>query len=74
MQAELHRTTQLAGLKDNPTAPLVQAAEAALAAMVQANNVPDAGAQCQRRAVADKEGRRVCSMLMWADPKVQPNE
>jgi hypothetical protein len=46
--------------------------ETALVAMVRANNVAEAWAKCQTTAVADKDGRRVCSMPMWADPEAQP--
>jgi hypothetical protein len=47
-------------------------AETALVAMVRANNVAEAWAKCQKTAVADKGGRRVCAMPMWADPESQP--
>ena len=47
-------------------------AEAALVVMVRANNLPEAWAQCRRSAVADKSGRRVCLMPMWAEPPSQP--
>jgi hypothetical protein len=47
-------------------------AEAALVSMVRANNVADAWAKCQTMATPDKDGRRVCSMPMWADPEGQP--
>jgi hypothetical protein len=47
-------------------------AETALVGMVRANNVADAWSRCQQTATADKEGRRVCSMPMWADPQGQP--
>ena len=46
--------------------------ETALVGMVRANNVAEAWARCQKAAVADKNGRRVCSMPMWADPEGQP--
>jgi hypothetical protein len=46
--------------------------ETALVGMVRANNVAEAWARCQKTAVADKNGRRVCSMPMWADPVGQP--
>jgi hypothetical protein len=47
-------------------------AEAALVGMVRANNVAEAWAKCQNTATADKNGRRVCVMPMWADPEGQP--
>ena len=47
-------------------------AETALVGMVRANNVAQAWATCQKTATADKDGRRVCSMPMWADPESQP--
>lgn len=47
-------------------------AETALVGMVRANNVAEAWAKCQQTTTADKDGRRVCSMLMWADPEGQP--
>jgi hypothetical protein len=47
-------------------------AETALADMVRANNVEEAWAKCQTTAIPDKNGRRVCSMPMWADPDGQP--
>ena len=47
-------------------------AETALVDMVRANNVPDAWAECQKSAIADKDGRRVCLMPMWADQEIQP--
>lgn len=47
-------------------------AEAALVSMVRANNVAEAWAQCLKTATSDKDGRRVCSMPMWADPEGQP--
>jgi hypothetical protein len=47
-------------------------AETALVGMVRANNVAEAWAKCQQTAVADKNGRHVCSMPMWADPESQP--
>ena len=46
--------------------------ETALVGMVRANNVAEAWAKCQKTATADKDGRRVCSMPMWADPEGQP--
>jgi hypothetical protein len=48
-------------------------AETALVDMVRANNVAAAWAKCQETATADKAGRRVCSMPMWADPEGQPS-
>jgi hypothetical protein len=47
-------------------------AETALVGMVRANNVAEAWARCQKTATPDKDGRRVCSMPMWADPEGQP--
>jgi hypothetical protein len=47
-------------------------AETALVGMVRANNVAEAWAKCQNTATDDKDGRRVCSMPMWADPEGQP--
>lgn len=47
-------------------------AEAALVDMVRANNVAEAWAKCLNTATADKGGRRVCSMPMWAEPEGQP--
>jgi hypothetical protein len=47
-------------------------AEIALVSMVRANNVAEAWAKCQKTAVTDKGGRRVCVMPMWADPESQP--
>jgi len=47
-------------------------AETALVGMVRANNVAEAWAKCQKTATPDKDGRRVCSMPMWADPEGQP--
>lgn len=47
-------------------------AEAALVSMVRANNIAEAWAQCRRSAAIGEEGRRVCSMPMWADPEGQP--
>jgi hypothetical protein len=47
-------------------------AETALVSMVRANNVAEAWAKCQKMATDDKDGRRICSMLMWADPEGQP--
>jgi hypothetical protein len=47
-------------------------AENALVSMVRANNVAEAWAKCQNTATDDKNGRRVCSMPMWADPEGQP--
>jgi len=47
-------------------------AETALVAMVRANNIAEAWAKCQKTAVTDKGGRRVCAMPMWADPESQP--
>lgn len=47
-------------------------AETALVGMVRANNVAEAWVKCQKTATADQEGRRVCSMPMWADPEGQP--
>jgi hypothetical protein len=47
-------------------------AETALVGMVRANNVAEAWAKCQKTAMPDKDGRRVCSMPMWADPEGQP--
>jgi hypothetical protein len=47
-------------------------AETALVGMVRANNVAAAWSKCQQTTTADKEGRRVCSMPMWADPEGQP--
>jgi hypothetical protein len=47
-------------------------AETALVDMVRANNVVEAWAKCQKTATDDKDGRRVCSMPMWADPEGQP--
>ena len=47
-------------------------AETALVGMVRANNVGEAWARCQKTAIADRNGRRVCSMPMWADPEGQP--
>ncbi len=49
-------------------------AEAALVAMVRANNLPDAWARCQQSATPDKTGRRVCLMPMWAEPQGQPDK
>lgn len=48
------------------------AAESALVGMVRANNLVDAWSRCQKTATADREGRRVCSMPMWAEPESQP--
>lgn len=48
------------------------AAESDLVQMVRSNNVPDAWAKCQKSATADKGGRRVCMMPMWAEPEIQP--
>ena len=47
-------------------------AETALVGMVRANNVAEAWAKCQKTAMANTNGRRVCSMPMWADPEGQP--
>jgi hypothetical protein len=47
-------------------------AENALVRMVRANNVAEAWAKCQKTAAVDKDGRRVCSMPMWADLERQP--
>ena len=47
-------------------------AETGLVGMVRANNVAEAWAKCQKTATAAKDGRRVCSMPMWADPEGQP--
>jgi hypothetical protein len=47
-------------------------AESALVRMVRANNLGEAWAACQKSATADKDGRRVCAMPMWADPESQP--
>jgi hypothetical protein len=47
-------------------------AESALVSMVRANNLGEAWAACQKSATADKNGRRVCAMPMWADPESQP--
>ena len=47
-------------------------AETALVGMVRANNVAEAWTKCQKTALPDKVGRRVCSMPMWADPEGQP--
>jgi hypothetical protein len=47
-------------------------AETALVSMVRANDVAEAWAKCQKTAVTDKGGRRVCAMPMWADPEGQP--
>ena len=47
-------------------------AESALVSMVRANNLGEAWAACQKSAIADKDGRRVCAMPMWADPERQP--
>jgi hypothetical protein len=47
-------------------------AESALAGMVRANNVAEAWEKCLNTATADKNGRRVCVMPMWADPEGQP--
>jgi hypothetical protein len=49
-------------------------AEPALVAMVRANNVAEAWGKCQRTATADRDGRRVCSMPMWAAPISQPKD
>ena len=43
-------------------------AETALVGMVRANDVAEAWAKCQKTAVTDKDGRRVCAMPMWAEP------
>jgi hypothetical protein len=48
--------------------------EAALVGMVRANNLGEAWAQCQKTAAPDKDGRRVCSMPMWAGPQGQPKD
>ena len=48
------------------------AAERAFVDLVRANNLGEAWARCQKTAMADKEGRRVCTMPMWADPEGQP--
>jgi hypothetical protein len=47
-------------------------AETALVGMVRANDVAEAWAKCQKTAVTEKGGRRVCAMPMWADPEGQP--
>ncbi len=47
-------------------------AESALMGMMRANNLVEAWSRCQKTAVPDREGRRVCSMPMWADPGSQP--
>lgn len=47
-------------------------AEDSLIGMVRANNVPDAWKKCQQAATKDKDGRKVCSMPMWAEPEGQP--
>jgi hypothetical protein len=47
-------------------------AENALVNMVRGNNLAEAWAKCQKSAVSDKNGRRVCMMPMWADPDGQP--
>ena len=46
--------------------------ETTLVGMVRANNVAEAWAECQKTAMADTNGRPVCSMPMWADPEGQP--
>jgi hypothetical protein len=48
-------------------------AETAMIGMVRANNVAEAWAKCQKTATDDKDGRRVCSMPMWAAPEGQPD-
>jgi len=48
-------------------------AENALVSMVRGNNLAEAWAKCQKSAVSDKNGRRVCLMPMWADPEGQPS-
>jgi hypothetical protein len=47
-------------------------AENALVGMVRSNNVAEAWAKCQTTATVDKDGRRVCSMPMWAEPERPP--
>jgi len=47
-------------------------AEIALVNMVRGNNLAEAWAKCQKSAITDKNGRRVCFMPMWADPEGQP--
>ena len=47
-------------------------AESALVSMVRANNLAEAWTQCQKTAMSDTDGRRVCSMPMWADAARQP--
>jgi len=47
-------------------------AEAALVAMVRANKLDEAWALCRKSAILDKEGRRICQMPMWVDPRDQP--
>jgi hypothetical protein len=49
-------------------------AETALVSMIRANNLAEAWAQCQKTATSNTDGRRVCSMPMWADPEPQPRD
>ena len=65
-------TRATAGALAGALAQAGPSAETALVNMVRANNVPDAWAECQKSAVADKDGRRVCLMPMWADQQIQP--
>lgn len=44
-------------------------AEAAIVAMLRSNNLSDAWAKCRETATANKNGRRVCAMPMWAEPE-----
>ena len=49
-------------------------AETALVSMIRANNLAEAWAQCKKTATSNTDGRRVCSMPMWADPEPQPRD
>ena len=44
-------------------------AETAIVAMLRVNNLVDAWAKCRETATANKNGRRVCAMPMWAEPE-----
>ena len=48
-------------------------AETAIVAMLRVNNLADAWAKCRETATANKNGRRVCAMPMWAEPEGLPN-
>ena len=48
-------------------------AETAIVAMLRVNNLADAWAKCRETATANRNGRRVCAMPMWAEPEGAAN-